>query len=312
MNNAQSCQHDSDCLSPLTPPTPTQCFSPPSGAPGICVSPCATDDDCSAFSQNQAQQCIASICRTPYTPEVKVTYAWTNVRSYVEATSIGVQLYGDLALTEVTDPNTAKEATCSFNYHVSILVPRVPCGNVNDSTQKEASLCDPNADGPDNPSGSGIQQGIIPSCENTSAAIRRIPIGSVCLQHWRRTRSASSSSSLRRLRRRNRKMKARYNLLLLSAIAVCGVWACSFGPPVYNGPLPPPAPSDDSGAAADDAGGGDGGGGDDGGGGGDDARGGDDGSGGDDGGGDATTSDDGGADAGGETDSGSISDAKTG
>jgi hypothetical protein len=93
-------------------------------------------------------------------------------------------------------------------------------------------------------------------------------------------------------------MRATSISLLVTALAgaAIGIVACSFGPPVYNGPNPPPAPT--AADNGDSGGGGDDGGGSDDGGAGDDGS--DDGSAGDDGGGsdDASTGDDGGGDSG--------------
>ena len=75
-------------------------------------------------------------------------------------------------------------------------------------------------------------------------------------------------------------MRARHLFLLSTALlgAAFGIWACSFGPPVYNGPAPFPAPIE----AGDDGGGDDSAG--------DDSAGDD--SAGDDGGGDDSAGDD--------------------
>jgi hypothetical protein len=94
---------------------------------------------------------------TPDLPQTKVTYAWSNVRTYVSAASIGVQTYGNLTITQ---------DGCSIPYIVSILVPRIGCASLADSTQPDPKLCDPNPDGPNNPSGSGISEAVTPSCEN--------------------------------------------------------------------------------------------------------------------------------------------------
>jgi hypothetical protein len=94
---------------------------------------------------------------TPDLPATKVTYAWSNVRTYVSAASIGVQTYANLTITQ---------DGCTIPYIVSILVPRIGCASAADSTQPDPKLCDPNPDGPNNPSGSGISEAITPSCEN--------------------------------------------------------------------------------------------------------------------------------------------------
>ena len=95
----------------------------------------------------------------PDQPATNVKYAWSNVRVYVSAAETGAQTYGDLTVTQ---------DGCTIGYHVSILVPRVLCGTTNDAgaTVGDPTLCDPNPDGINNPSGSGINANISPSCEN--------------------------------------------------------------------------------------------------------------------------------------------------
>jgi hypothetical protein len=93
-------------------------------------------------------------------PETAVTYEWTNVRTYVAASSIGVQTFADLAITQ---------DGCKISYTVSILVPKVGCASASDPTKPDPALCDPNPNGPNNPYGSGISEDVIPSCENISA-----------------------------------------------------------------------------------------------------------------------------------------------
>jgi hypothetical protein len=93
-------------------------------------------------------------------PQTAVEYAWTNVRTYVAASSIGVQTFGDLTITQ---------DDCAISYRVSILVPRVQCASADDPTRPDPTLCDPNPNGPNNPSGSGISEDVAPSCENISA-----------------------------------------------------------------------------------------------------------------------------------------------
>jgi hypothetical protein len=95
----------------------------------------------------------------PDQPETKVSYTWTNVRTYVAASAIGVQTYGELAITQ---------DDCTIEYRVQILVPRVGCASANDPTKPDPTLCDPNPNGPNNPSGSGISEDVTPVCENIS------------------------------------------------------------------------------------------------------------------------------------------------
>jgi hypothetical protein len=96
-------------------------------------------------------------------PATQVTYKWTNVRVYVSAADDGTQTYADL---------TVIQDSCTISYHVSILVPRVLCGTTDaqGNAFPEPTLCDPNPDGVDNPSGSGINAQISPSCENIGSA----------------------------------------------------------------------------------------------------------------------------------------------
>lgn len=95
----------------------------------------------------------------PDQPATHVKYAWTNVRVYVSAAQTGNQTYADLTVTQ---------DGCTIGYHVSILVPRVMCGttDANGNTVADPTLCDPNPNGPNNPSGSGINSNVTPSCEN--------------------------------------------------------------------------------------------------------------------------------------------------
>jgi hypothetical protein len=99
----------------------------------------------------------------PDQPATHVTYAWSNVRVYVSAAETGVQTYGDLTITQ---------DGCSAASHVSILVPRVPCGGTDDAGAPIAdnTLCNPLPDGINNPSGSGINPAVAPSCENIGTA----------------------------------------------------------------------------------------------------------------------------------------------
>jgi hypothetical protein len=120
---------------------------------GICATSCSADTDCPSD-----QGCQNGICLVPDNPETQVTYTWSNVRVYVDATSVGLQTFANL---------TVSQDGCTVKYNVSILVPRVLCANGNDNS-KEPSLCDPNADGLDNPFGSGIAPTIAASCENLS------------------------------------------------------------------------------------------------------------------------------------------------
>jgi hypothetical protein len=99
----------------------------------------------------------------PDQPATHVVYAWKNVRVYVTAGETGAQTYGDLTVTQ---------DGCTVGYRVSILVPRVMCGTTNAAgdTVGDPTLCDPQADGPNNPNGSGINANIAPSCENIGTA----------------------------------------------------------------------------------------------------------------------------------------------
>jgi hypothetical protein len=135
-------------------------------AAGICrVSQMAASDmdypDIPAHTYLASPPDPTSSTTVPESPETKVKYAWSNVRVYVSATAIGVQTFADLAVTQ---------DGCAINYHVSILVPRIQCGttDANNNTVADPTLCDPNPNGPNNPSGSGIAVGIKPSCENIS------------------------------------------------------------------------------------------------------------------------------------------------
>jgi hypothetical protein len=94
----------------------------------------------------------------PDQPATQVTYKWSNVRVYVSAAEDGAQTYGDL---------TATQDGCTMSYHVSIMVPRILCGTTDDAGTMVAdpTLCDPNPNQV-NPSGSGINTLIAPSCEN--------------------------------------------------------------------------------------------------------------------------------------------------
>jgi len=95
----------------------------------------------------------------PDQPATHVRYSWTNVRVYVSAAQTGNQTFGDLTITQ---------DGCSVSYHVSILVPRVMCGTTDASgnTVADPTACDPQPNGPNNPSGSGINANVAPSCEN--------------------------------------------------------------------------------------------------------------------------------------------------
>jgi hypothetical protein len=95
----------------------------------------------------------------PDQPQTHVKYAWTNVRTYVTAAEQGVMTYANLAITR---------DACTVNYAVSILVPRVTCTSLTDSTKGDQTLCSPFPAGPNNPFGSGISQNITPICENVS------------------------------------------------------------------------------------------------------------------------------------------------
>jgi hypothetical protein len=104
-------------------------------------------------------QYVAASESVPDQSATHVKYAWSNVRVYVSAAQTGNQTYADLTVTQ---------DGCSVSYHVSILVPRVLCGTTDASgnTVADPTLCDPNPDGPNNPSGSGINSNVTPSCEN--------------------------------------------------------------------------------------------------------------------------------------------------
>jgi hypothetical protein len=102
---------------------------------------------------------IVSGDSVPDQPATHVKYAWSNVRVYVSAAQTGNQTYGDLTVTQ---------DGCSISYHVSILVPRVMCAGSDaaGNTIADPTLCDPQPNGPNNPSGSGINVNVAPSCEN--------------------------------------------------------------------------------------------------------------------------------------------------
>jgi hypothetical protein len=106
---------------------------------------------------------VAASEMVPDQPATNVKYSWTNVRVYVSAAQTGNQTYADLAVTQ---------DGCTISYHVSILVPRVLCGTTDatGATVGDPTLCDPQPDGPNNLSGSGINANIAPSCENIGTA----------------------------------------------------------------------------------------------------------------------------------------------
>jgi hypothetical protein len=149
--------------SPLGSPTYVQggSYLDCSPAPGPGPTVCQTGEACVSVTDPTDPTEVKTLqrCELPIddNPETKVKYAWTNVRTYVSSSFIGVQTFANLTVTQ---------DGCSVSYQVSLLVPRVSCADANG--KKEQSLCDPNADGPDNPSGSGIIQGLQPSCENIS------------------------------------------------------------------------------------------------------------------------------------------------
>ncbi len=102
-----------------------------------------------------------NICEVPDNPATTVTYTWSDVRVYVAATAVGLQTWGNLTVTQ---------DSCTAKYSVSILVPRVLCANGNDSTVEEDSLCSADANGIDNPFGSGIAEGIATKCTNLGSS----------------------------------------------------------------------------------------------------------------------------------------------
>jgi hypothetical protein len=98
-------------------------------------------------------------------PETAVKYAWSNVRVIQIPSSPGTQTFADLTVTR---------DGCSASYEVAILVPRVSCGvtDKDGKTTADAKACEANADpspNSTNPFGSGISQGVKPSCEDISS-----------------------------------------------------------------------------------------------------------------------------------------------
>jgi hypothetical protein len=85
-------------------------------------------------------------------PETKVKYAWSNVRIFVNADSIGTQTFADLTITQ---------DGCSIAVQASILSPKVSCTDANGKA--DATLCDPLPTDA-NPYGSGIGQDIPTDC----------------------------------------------------------------------------------------------------------------------------------------------------
>jgi hypothetical protein len=153
------CSVDADCKDTNMPPVNAPpCMIPAGAKSGLCSLACSQDSDCNGGDPN-SQSCVGGVCTVPDNPATSVKYAWTNVRVYVTASQDGPQTFADL---------TATQDGCSISYHVSILVPRVPCStsDANGNTVAEPTLCDPLPDGPDNLQGSGINQAITPSCEN--------------------------------------------------------------------------------------------------------------------------------------------------
>jgi hypothetical protein len=124
-------------------------------------------------AHNSTFGCSTAPC-TPYPvpdqPATHVQYNWTNLRSYVSAAEQGVQVYGNLSITQ----STGTMAPCTITYSVSILTPRVTCGSTTDvdsngnSLSGEQAQCDPNPDGPNNLYGSGINEFVSPVCTNVS------------------------------------------------------------------------------------------------------------------------------------------------
>ena len=122
---------------------------------------------------NSTFGCSTDPC-TPYDvpdqPATHVQYNWTNLRSFVSPTAQGVQVYGNLSITQ----QTGTLPSCTITYSVSILTPRVTCGSTTDVDSNGNSLsgdqaqCDPNPDGPNNLYGSGISESVSPVCTNVS------------------------------------------------------------------------------------------------------------------------------------------------
>jgi hypothetical protein len=109
-------------------------------------------------------QYVVAMESVPDQPATSVRYEWSNVRVYVSAAETGAQTYADLKVTQ---------DGCSVSYHVSIMVPRVLCGTTDPTTGAtvgDPTLCDPQPDGPNNPSGSGINTNIAPQCVNIGSA----------------------------------------------------------------------------------------------------------------------------------------------
>jgi hypothetical protein len=100
--------------------------------------------------------------KVPDQPATTVQYKWSNVRVYVTAAADGAQTYADLAATQ---------DGCTMSYHVSIMVPRILCMGTDDAGTlgPDPTLCNPFANAV-NPSGSGINQTISPTCENIGTA----------------------------------------------------------------------------------------------------------------------------------------------
>jgi hypothetical protein len=129
---------------------------------GICTvsSMSASSMDYPDIPSHPSTDANGNAITVPDQPDTKVKYAWSNVRTYVTASSIGVQTFANLSITQ---------DACTISYIVSILVPRIQCASANDPTVADPTLCDPNPNGPNNPSGSGISEDVVPSCENISS-----------------------------------------------------------------------------------------------------------------------------------------------
>jgi hypothetical protein len=149
----------------VTVPPATTCTVPNAGTVcttggpcinGLCTTPCTQDSDCPS---DQACTAIGTdnICEVPDQPQTDVSYTWSNVRVYVTPSKIGLQTFGNL---------TVVQDGCTVKYSVSILVPRVLCANANNPANAETTLCNADADGIDNPFGSGISEGIQTTCSN--------------------------------------------------------------------------------------------------------------------------------------------------
>jgi hypothetical protein len=141
--------HVPDMVSDLTyPDIPTHTASTPINSPNIDPGNAAADG-----GPGIAEYVLA--CENvPDQPATTVSYKWSNVRTYVSAAADGAQTYASL---------TATQDGCTINYTVSIMVPRILCTGADGNADQ--TLCDPNPNAI-NPSGSGINTQISPTCEN--------------------------------------------------------------------------------------------------------------------------------------------------